>query len=178
MTNAPPPAISLRLARPSELTSIVAIDDAATILYAQAGVTIDLPPEHPFVRAEVERWTRGIAEDRLFVAVDDADVPMGFAAMDRVDELPYLDQLAVHPRHMRQSVGAALVRRAIEHAAGEPLWLTTYDHLPFNRPYYERLGFVRVPEAQCGRELGRILASQRQVLPLPELRVAMVRARG
>ena len=32
---------------------------------------------------------------------------------------------------------------------GGALWLTTWDHLPYNCPFDERAGFVAVPEAEC-----------------------------
>src|ERR1041384_5245290 len=34
---------------------------------------------------------------------------------------------------MRQGLGRRLLRRAIEWAGREPLWLTTYAHIPWNR---------------------------------------------
>ena len=56
---------------------------------------------------------------------------------------------------------------------GAELWLTTYDHLPFNRPYYERLGFRRVDA--FGRDIAQHLAAQREALPDPAHRIAMRR---
>ena len=35
--------------------------------------------------------------------------------------------------------------RAIAWAGGEPLWVTTYGHIPWDRPFYERHGFLAVP---------------------------------
>lgn len=165
---------TIRAARADELPALLAVDHAASTLFAAAGLHLALPSDHPFVLSEAQRWTRSIALSRAFVAVHD-DVPIAFAALDLVDRAPYLDQLAVQPWAMRQGIGRALVQRAIAWAAGAPLWLTTYDHLPFNQPYYERLGFVPVDDARCGPELQQILAWQRAVLPEPNHRVAMVR---
>lgn len=76
---------------------------------------------------------------------------------------------------MRRGIGAMLVRRALGWAAerGGALWLTTYAHLPWNRPYYERFGFEVVPEAQCGPQMRACLEAQRGVLPVPHQRIAM-----
>jgi GNAT superfamily N-acetyltransferase len=169
------PAFVLRLARPEERNAVVAIDDAAALLYRVAGLAVDLPGEHPFVVAEIARWERAILEGRLHVAATALDTPVGFASLASVNGYPYLDQLSVLPGWMRRGIGTALVRQAIERAGEAPLWLTTYDHLPWNRPFYERFGFVRVPEERCGAELHRILAEQRESLPAPEMRCAMVR---
>ena len=167
---------TLRLARPSELEDVIAIDAEASVLFVAAGISVMLPDEHPFVQDELARWRQAIADATLYLAVDAIAQVVGFAAHRIVDGAPYLDQLAVRPTHMRRGLGRALVERVIAAAPDQPLWLTTYDHLAFNRPYYERLGFARVDEATVGPELRAILASQRAVLPAPEHRVAMVRA--
>lgn len=168
-------AHTIRPARPGELKAVVAVDDAASTLYADFGMPLGLTGDHPFAVAEGERWGVAIEGGRLFVAVDDADVPVGFAALGSVDGEPYLDQLSVHPHVMRRGIGSALLQRAIEWAGGRPLWLTTYSHVPFNRPFYERHGFEVVAEDRYGPELKAITRHQRAALPAPEQRVAMIR---
>jgi GNAT superfamily N-acetyltransferase len=167
--------LSLRLALPSELRELVRIDDAASELYAEAGLEIALAADHPFVTAEVARWSRAIERGLAHVAASETGELVGFMALDVVDDAPYLDQIAVLPRFMRRGVGSALMQRAFAWAGPRALWLTTYSHLPWNRPYYERHGFALAPEAQCGPELQRILDAQRAALPDPAMRVAMVR---
>jgi hypothetical protein len=49
------------------------------------------------------------------------------------------------------------------------------EHLPFNRPYYERHGFVVVSERECGPGVLHHLEEQRRALPAPHERVAMRR---
>lgn len=167
----------LRQARPDELDAIVALDDAASTLYAQAGLDVAFAPNHPFVAAEIARWSCAIEAGLARVAVADDDGLLGFMTLGRVDDAPYLDQLAVHPQAMRRGIGAAMLREAFAWSAAQPLWLTTYAHLPWNQPWYERHGFARVPDALCGAQMQRILASQRAVLPAPTQRVALVRQR-
>jgi GNAT superfamily N-acetyltransferase len=171
-------AITLRPALASEIAQLVSIDDDATALYAVHGMTIELGPDHPFVRAERERWLDSSERGRTFLAVAGGGAGLGFAALAEVDGAPYLDQLAVRLSAMRQGIGRRLLARAAEwarEAGGAALWLTTYDHLPFNRPYYERHGYVRVPERECGPGIVHHLAEQRRHLPAPEQRVAMRR---
>jgi hypothetical protein len=86
-----------------------------------------------------------------------------------------LDQIAVHPRSMRCGVGASLLHHAISWSDGRSLWLTTYAHLQWNRPYYEPYGFVVIDEGECGVEIRAILQEQRTALPHPKQRIAMVR---
>lgn len=165
----------LRTARPQELPAIVAIDDAASELYTEAGIDVTLGADHPFVLAEAERWGRAITRGLAHVAVDAADTPLAFMTLGLVDGAPYLDQLAVHPRAMRRGIGRALLQHALAWSGSRPLWLTTYAHVPWNQPYYERYGFVVVPADSCGPEIIAILDSQRAALPDGDRRVAMVR---
>ena len=166
---------SLRPGRSDELHKLVEIDDKASRLYADAGIVIALAKEHPFVVAESLRWAEAIAHGHAQVAVNRQDEPIGFATFGFVDEEPYLDQIAVLPMSMRRGVGASLLAHTISWSQGRSLWLTTYAHLPWNGPYYERLGFTAINESECGPELCAILQEQRAVLPDPDQRIAMVR---
>jgi GNAT superfamily N-acetyltransferase len=171
--------LAVRPALPSELFLLSAIDDDAGALYAEHGLPIDLPPDHVFLRDERARWLSCAEQGRAFVAVDGGDRALGFAALGAVDGEPYLEQLAVRVSAMRRGIGGRLLACAAEAAratGAAVLWLTTYEHLPFNRPYYERHGYVVIPEAQCGPDLCHHLAEQRRYLPEPARRVAMRRA--
>lgn len=173
------PAIVISTAGPADLEQLRAIDDDATALFAEHGLRIELAPEHPFVLAELARWQRSIELCRAFVAAEPPGMPLGFAALDLVDERAYLDQLAVRQAAMRRGIGARLLERAARWAhemGSRELWLTTYAHLPFNRAFYERHGYQVVPEAQCGPGLVHHLQEQRHYLPAPEQRVAMRRS--
>ena len=166
---------SLRAARPDELHNFVAIDDAASELFAEAGLDIALDEGHPFVVAESLRWASAIEQGFAHVAVNRQNIPVGFATLGIVDGEPYLDQIAVLPSYMRCGVGTSLLHHAISWSGGRSLWLTTYAHLPWNGPYYERHGFVTINESEYGPELCAILQAQRAVLPDPSQRIAMLR---
>ena len=77
---------------------------------------------------------------------------------------------------MRGGIGRALLEATqlvARDCGARALWLTTYRHLTWNRPYYERLGFVVVPEDECGPEIRRTVAYERRFLPSPQERVIM-----
>ena len=170
---------TIRQASASDIAVLRAIDDDACALYSAHGVKVDLPADHPFARAELVSWLRAAELGRVFMAFDPGGLGVGFAALDLLDDEPYLDQLSVRVTAMRQGLGGRLLARAADwarEAHGSALWLTTYDHLAFNRPYYEKRGFVVVPEADCGAELRHHLDEQRRHLPLPGQRIAMRRS--
>jgi GNAT superfamily N-acetyltransferase len=82
------------------------------------------------------------------VAVDDREELVGFAlCSDRGDDL-YLDQLSVLPRHGRQGLGTRLVRRCLQEAEARSfrrVSLSTFRKVPWNGPFYRKLGFREVP---------------------------------
>ena len=166
--------LDIRIARPDELAELVSIDDDASTLYGEAGLAIALPDDHPFVRDEQARWNRALHGGTVFVASRDGRM-LGFAAIEPLDGASYLDQLSVRRAAMRTGVGRQLLARAMDHAASVPLWLTTYAHLPWNAPWYERVGFRRVPEESCGDGIRHHLREERAALPAPDQRIAMVR---
>jgi ribosomal protein S18 acetylase RimI-like enzyme len=171
--------LEIRIGGPDELAELIAIDDDACTLYAEAGVSLSLPAGHPFAVGEQTRWRAAAERGRVLLAVR-AGAPVGFCALGLIDGAAYIDQLSVRRAAMRSGVGSALVELALGAPPAGPIWLTTYSHLPWNRPWYERLGFRVVAEERCGPEMLQHLEEQRAALPLPAERVAMLlgRARG
>jgi GNAT superfamily N-acetyltransferase len=167
----------LRPSRLAELPYAFSIDDDAGEMFNEIGISFGIPDAHPFVVAEHERWRLAVARGDLWFALSD-DVPVGFLVLGRRDGLAYLDQLSVRTAYGRRGIGRTLLEKACEVCRGRgdtEVWLTTYDHVPWNRPFYERAGFVRVSVDACGTEICAILAEQRAALPAPEQRVAMRR---
>jgi GNAT superfamily N-acetyltransferase len=171
------PAYEIRLAVDRELHDAIAIDEAAAQLYADAGLAIELADDHPFVVAERRRWQRALANAELFLAWAENEA-MGFYALGRAGGRAYLEQLSVRPKYGRRGLGASLLEAACDYFRTRKyteLWLTTYGHLPWNRPFYERRGFHVAADTQCNQALRELLAEQRHALPDPAQRIAMVR---
>ena len=156
---------------------MVAIDDDASALYAEHGLVIDLSREPAFFAWESEVWARSVRSGRTHLAISEPAEPIAFAALSEVDGAAHLAQLSVRRAWMGRGVGRALLERALEHCRPSGVvWITTYAHLPFNAPFYERHGFVRVEDESAGPELRAILARERCALPAPEQRIAMKHA--
>ena len=170
---------SIELGTPDDFADVLRIDDDATSFYAEAGIVIALDPSHLFTIAEQGRWRRSAEMQRLFFARDEGGARVGIAALDRFDGDSYLDQLSVKRSAMRRGIGRLLLRHAMAWARANQdpfLWLTTYGHVAWNRPFYESEGFVVVPEPECGPGIRHHLEEQRRWLPAPEHRIAMRRA--
>lgn len=168
--------IAVRIGSSVDIDTIAEIDLDASVLFERAGLQLEMSNEREVALAERTRWLKCLAAGTVLIAVDRSGVDVGFAAVGLRDSEPYLDQLSVRMRSMRQRIGTRLLYAAIRmtiSAGGAALWLTTYNHLRWNRPYYERHGFVLVSPDQCGEELRRELSFERRFLPKPEERVVM-----
>jgi GNAT superfamily N-acetyltransferase len=166
----------LRAARADELDTLCDIDMDASRLFDQVGLELTPVNSLEFAAAERSRWLECLQSGTTVVASGQSGEPVGFAAVRVLDGESYLEQLSVRMNAMRNGIGTALLN-AVESQAAKTrtrtLWLTTYRHLSWNAPFYERAGFVIVPVEECGMELLFELALQRRLLPEPEKRVAM-----
>lgn len=173
-----PSEVTIRPATEDEANEVIAIDDDASALFASVGLPLDFGPDHPFVLAEHARWTAATRAGRTFLAVAGDGPPLGMTVLGWVDGAPFLQQLSVRRSAMRRGIGARLLARAVAWAGQRPLWLTTYAHVPWNRPFYERAGFAAVPPERCPPGVAAVLAEERRHLPEPGQRIAMVRPAG
>lgn len=173
--------IAIRPASVAEIDTLCKIDLDASTLFERAGLFMELPSGHEFAVNERNRWLRSLTAGRTLLAVNAVGQPVGFAAAGTIDNEPYVDQLSVLTKFMRLGIGTALLNSVVSvsrDAGAAALWLTTYSHLSWNRPFYERQGFVVVPERECGAGICGVLQYERRWLPRPEERVAMRKVLG
>jgi GNAT superfamily N-acetyltransferase len=121
-------------------------------------------PEH--VLAETTDnivFSRAAEAGRLWIAVR-RDRPVGFALIEMLaDDLPHLEEIDVAPGHGRRGVGTALVRAVCDWASRHgyaALTLTTFRDVPWNMPFYAKLGFVEQPAAALRPELTEVVAHE------------------
>ncbi|WP_299538972.1 GNAT family N-acetyltransferase [uncultured Streptomyces sp.] len=153
----------IRLARRSELSRIQDIERAAGEPFRALGMDTVADDDPPPV--ELLEWYR--AAGRCWVATGPAgradDRPVAYLTADLVDGAAHIEQVSVDPAYARLGIGRALIdhlgARAERH--GLPaLTLTTFSGVPWNEPYYARLGFVTVPDRELGDGLRNIRAEE------------------
>ncbi len=137
----------IRFARAEELTLLAQIERSAAILF------IDTPYEF-LVNAEPlsldfvrERFQAG----QLWVAVDRDDVVVGFAITREVDRTIYLQEIDVDPKHGQRGLGTALIETISDWAQfhrHDTISLSTFSDLPWNAPFYAKLGFRMLEESE------------------------------
>lgn len=149
----------IRSARPADLQFLPAIEVAAGAPFRELGMTVVADDAPPTV-ADLEPYLAG---GRLWVATDPQDVPVGYACADVVDGSAHLEQVSVDPHWAGRRLGAALVEEVARWAARRGdrwLTLTTFTEVPWNAPYYRRLGFEPVPDADIGPGLRAVRAHE------------------
>ncbi len=103
---------------------------------------------HPCLLAPPDSgWDRDAKNGVMLVAADGLHPPVGFAHLLEIDDHAHLEQLSVRPEAQRQGIGTALVHAAMReawHLGHRNLSLCTYREVPFNGPFYSRLGFEEV----------------------------------
>ncbi|MFE5710165.1 GNAT family N-acetyltransferase [Streptomyces sp. NPDC056501] len=136
----------IRAAAPAELPLLQDIERAAGEPFRSLGMAA-IADDDPLPLDVLEAYR---CEGRAWVAVDAADRPVAYLLADTVDGSAHIEQVSVHPDAARRGVG----RRLIEHLAAAAreqgltaLTLTTFAEVPWNAPYYTRLGFRPLAES-------------------------------
>jgi GNAT superfamily N-acetyltransferase len=78
------------------------------------------------------------------------DPPIGYLRVELVDGQPHIEGLSVRPKQMRRGIGTALVNAACQWATERgyrEITLCTFADVPWNGPFYARLGFTEIPAA-------------------------------
>jgi GNAT superfamily N-acetyltransferase len=81
------------------------------------------------------------------------DPPVSYIIVDEIDGYGHIEQVSVHPGHSRRGIGRLLVDHAGDWARSRGLaglTLTTFAEVPWNAPYYARLGFEIVTDLSPG----------------------------
>lgn len=178
---------TVRLAHEAEVAYLPEIERAAASRFVpyldQLEITADLlegltPPR--FLR-----WAQ--QENRLWIAVSKpaesskpqaSTKPVGFIVAKFLPGSCFIVELDVHPDFGRRGIGSALVEACCKGAMAHhrrQVTLTTFRHVPWNIPFYQRLGFQTLPAAQWSPEIKAIVEHETRYGFAPEHRVVMAR---
>ncbi|MEU8894709.1 GNAT family N-acetyltransferase [Nocardia sp. NPDC048505] len=131
---------NIRSATEADLPVLQEIERAAGKPFADIGmqaVADDDPPALSTLREFQQAgraWVHPNAEDR----------PIGYLVLGLVDGNAHIDQVSVDPEFLGQRLGKGLIDHAVHWSKNhglQAITLTTFTEVPWNGPYYERLGF-------------------------------------
>ena len=132
-----PDSYAIRIARPDDLAALPVIERAATAVFRTTPYAY--LADDDLISAEVD-----LAHEYIWIVVDPADQPIAFAIVHLLPESVHLHELDVHPDYARQGLGRRLIATVADWARARgatALTLTTFADVPWNGPYYTRLGF-------------------------------------
>ncbi|MFI7007551.1 GNAT family N-acetyltransferase [Streptomyces sp. NPDC050145] len=149
----------IRSAESADLPRLQDIEVAAGELFRPLGMT-SVADDEPPALTELERLRR---TGEAWVAAGDDGTPVAYLVAEEVDGALHIEQVTVHPEAARRGIGRALIERAAVRAGerGLPaLTLTTFRDVPWNAPYYARLGFRVLAREELTGGLVRIRAAE------------------
>jgi GNAT superfamily N-acetyltransferase len=160
-------------ARPSDLSMLPTIELAAATLLAGHA------PESVLTETTTQAALKDAQQrGHLWVALADS-IPVGFAHLKVLAPgVAHLEEIDVHPEHGRRGLGTRLVTTVCGWAAtnGYPyVTLTTFRNVPWNMPFYARLGFEQIPPAELSPALLSVIEDETRRGLDPDRRVAMRR---
>jgi GNAT superfamily N-acetyltransferase len=164
----------LRPVRGDELEALRSIERDAARAFLEVGMP-EIAADEPKPVAELDAFR---AAGRAWVAVDDRDRPVAYLLSTAADDCAHVEQVSVASTHAGRGLGAALIDHlaAVARAERRPaLTLTAFRDVPWNAPYYARLGFEIVEPADQGPELAALVAREAAAIPSTAPRVAMRR---
>ena len=168
------PLYKIIKARPEDISSLPTIElAAAQLLLGHAPTNV---VEETTSQDELHHARRlGL----LWLALHE-DRPVGFAHVKLIEaNAVHLQEIDVHPEHGRRGVGTKLIREVCDWAAESrfsSITLTTFRAVPWNMPWYRRLGFKVVSQEELSTGLLSILREEELRGLDPETRVAMRRS--
>ncbi|MEM1269855.1 MAG: GNAT family N-acetyltransferase [Bacteroidota bacterium] len=152
---------SIQPARPEHVRVLPEIERAAAEGF----------PEHLMPRElrgsvqSVDELEQARSGGRLWVALSARGGPVGFAVGEHAGDAAMLAEVDVHPDHQGHGVGRRLIEAVVVWARREKktaLALTTFAGVPWNGPFYERLGFRTLDQDELSERLASILESERR----------------
>lgn len=144
--------VKLRAAVAADVARLAAVEEAAGELFREIG----MPEVSAMPARDIESLRSAQAQGLLWVADSANDGPVGFAMAQCLAESMYLAELSVRPSHGRRGIGSGLVECVAGEAVGRgysQLTLSTFTDVPWNAPYYRRLGFAAIAPADLPDEL-------------------------
>ncbi len=166
----------IRLAEPDDVALLPSVERQAVRLFENCLAETGLTLEDLEQVTSVEEFEDARTQGQLWVAVSATDGPVGFAQVVILDQLAHLDELDVIPSYGRRGIGSRLLDEVCQWAAKtghQKVTLSTFRHVPWNAPFYERRGFVAVDPQRLGAEHIDLVEAERARGLRTDLRVVM-----
>jgi GNAT superfamily N-acetyltransferase len=92
-------------------------------------------------------------------------LPVGYALLRFIDGFALLAQMDVLPEHGQKGLGTGLIGHITDYLRARnvnALYLTTFTHVPWNAPFYEKCGFAVLYRKEQPSFIKNILEEEKQ----------------
>ena len=166
------PAI-IRLAVPEDAQLLPAIETSAAQAFRMIAELSWLAESPPM---SIARHSHLIALSTCWVALDAENRPQGFLSAEHHGNDLHIYELSVMQSMQGQGTGRRLIEAAIDYARSTRLsfvTLTTFKKVPWNAPFYSRMGFQTKATKDLDQRLAAILSEEYKHGFAPKSRCAM-----
>ncbi|MEP3050658.1 MAG: GNAT family N-acetyltransferase [Erythrobacter sp.] len=150
---------SLRLAHADDADEMPAIEAAAAQLFAGIDGLETIDPDDTWEPSEL----RGFIRKGHCLVAHVGEQMAGFLINQPFGKELHIWEMDVLPDFQQRGIGAGLLRACqidARNSGFRALTLTTFVDLPWNRPFYARLGFERVEELAAHPRLNAALEEE------------------
>lgn len=147
-------------AAPEHLPYLLSIEEAAGELFPMD----DQPEPLRSINRPPEDFVKGLNNGLLWVVVDIANISVAFLLASIIDGCIHITEFDVHSDYGKRGIGTKLIDHVLAAAKekGFPsVTLTTFEHLPWNAPFYRKRGFEVIGVDQIGDELAQIVENEK-----------------
>lgn len=129
-----------------------------------AFLNTSIPPGPLSTATPAEGWRDALEHGTLWVVDDDQGNPIGFLGGHRDGGELHILEFDVEARHQGKGLGRLLLNHVIAWARAQglsELTLTTFRNIAWNGPFYAKMGFAELADADMPEHLAQTLQAER-----------------
>jgi GNAT superfamily N-acetyltransferase len=140
----------------THLPHLTSIENAAETMFPLE----DLPKSLRSINTSLDDFKNAQHNNLLWVAVDKSNTPIAFLLADIIDSCLHIAEFDVHPDYGNRGIGTQLLKYVLlvaQQRSFPAVILTTFEHLPWNAPFYSHHGFEILSDNLISTEFIEIL---------------------
>ncbi|KAM3072349.1 hypothetical protein ACMFMG_009158 [Clarireedia jacksonii] len=148
---------NIREARHEDVPSLADVERSAAELFSSFNVDVGDSVVDPLLLSAM------VDQHHLWVAVDSQDMPVGFVGGVTLDGQFHITEVSVAKSHQRRGIGTALMERMtadVKREGYSAISLTTNKVVPWNYPWYQRIGYFELELSDIGPELATLIKEE------------------
>lgn len=153
--------ISFRLATVNDVPKLQTIELAAAAIFSDA----DLNPHLKNQATSIKAFEESIEQNHCFIITVNDQIA-GFCQCGIVDSFWHIFEISIHPDYSRKGFGKQFLNYVVNTASDNQfnaVTLTTFEHIPWNGPFYKKNGFELITENQVLPELRKIIKKEKLI---------------